>query len=153
LFFDAVAAIHPDRREIYFLCIGTDRSTGDSFGPLTGTLLAERGFPNVIGTLEQPCDALSITEAVRLLPENATVIAVDACLGFTDSIGCFLVAEGPIRPAEALGKVLAERGRYSVAGVVNSKGPKPYFTLQTTSLRAVMAMARETADAAAAAWA
>lgn len=29
-------------RPIVFVCIGTDRSTGDSLGPLVGTLLEER---------------------------------------------------------------------------------------------------------------
>ncbi|MEK0397302.1 DUF1256 domain-containing protein, partial [Lactobacillus delbrueckii] len=31
-------------RELVVVCIGTDRSTGDSLGPLTGTFLEETGL-------------------------------------------------------------------------------------------------------------
>ena len=39
---------------VLFLCIGTDRSTGDSLGPLIGYKLKERRMRNakVVGTLE-----------------------------------------------------------------------------------------------------
>lgn len=41
---------------LLFCCIGTDRSTGDALGPLTGSLLT--GLPSfpfeVVGTLEKP---------------------------------------------------------------------------------------------------
>lgn len=45
--------------EILFLCIGTDRSTGDSLGPLIGYKLREKGMKNarVLGTLEEPVHA------------------------------------------------------------------------------------------------
>lgn len=44
------------KTEILFLCIGTDRSTGDSLGPLIGYKLKENGMRNarVLGTLEEP---------------------------------------------------------------------------------------------------
>ena len=44
------------RRQVVFLCIGTDRSTGDSLGPLIGSKLAAEvtGDVTVIGTLEHP---------------------------------------------------------------------------------------------------
>ena len=44
------------KTEILFLCIGTDRSTGDSLGPLIGYKLKEKGMRNarVLGTLEEP---------------------------------------------------------------------------------------------------
>jgi hypothetical protein len=45
-----------DSKDLMFLCIGTDRSTGDSLGPLVGTMLEEAGYPHVIGTLQYPLD-------------------------------------------------------------------------------------------------
>ncbi|MGO4375979.1 DUF1256 domain-containing protein, partial [Paenibacillus sp. MCAF20] len=91
-FFQSIAKHQPDRNRIVFICIGTDRSTGDAFGPLVGTLLQERGWPRVIGTLAEPCDAHSVLQAQASIEEGDTVIAVDACLGHPKSIGSFIAA-------------------------------------------------------------
>ncbi|MCA0756679.1 spore protease YyaC [Paenibacillus sp. N4] len=151
-FLASVAAAHPDRGGIVFICIGTDRSTGDSFGPLVGTMLQERGWPHVTGTLQTPCDAYAVERAVLELPEDAVVIAVDACLGKPKSVGRYLCSEGPLQPGQATGRRLPAVGRYSIAAVVNRNGPKAYGMLQTTSLYFVMQMAKELADAIGEAW-
>ncbi|CAH0293570.1 hypothetical protein SRABI96_04352 [Peribacillus sp. Bi96] len=36
--FQIAKILPPSSKEIIFLCIGSDRSTGDSFGPLVGTM-------------------------------------------------------------------------------------------------------------------
>ncbi|MGO4111067.1 spore protease YyaC [Paenibacillus sp. YAF4_2] len=151
-FLAEVATRHPDRSQIVFLCIGTDRSTGDSFGPLVGSKLVERGWPHVIGTLKQPCDALRVIEAVKQSAEHTVVIAVDACLGKPQSVGRFITAEGPLTPGQATGAKLPAVGHYSIAGVVNASSHKPYMTLQTTSLYAVMQMAEAVAESVDKAW-
>ena len=38
------------RRQVVFLCIGTDRSTGDSLGPLIGSRLEAEEISNVVVT-------------------------------------------------------------------------------------------------------
>ncbi|MDP4098083.1 spore protease YyaC [Paenibacillus sp. P96] len=134
--------------EVTFVCIGTDRSTGDALGPLTGTLLKEKGFPHVIGTLAAPCDAVTLEAEIGRIPAERQVIAIDACLGQPGSMGLFLVSEAPLAPARSMGIQLPPIGHYSVAGVVNLMGPKPYWTLQTTSLHQVMIMAADIADGA-----
>jgi len=138
--------------ELVFLCIGTDRSTGDSLGPWVGTLLEERGFPGVVGTLRRPCDALSLPKLVRELPRDRRIVAIDACLGREESVGAYLVKKGPIVPARSVNGGFGGVGDYSVAGVVNANGPKPYWTLQSTSLYRVMEMAKEMAAAIASQW-
>ncbi|WP_245948220.1 spore protease YyaC [Paenibacillus sambharensis] len=151
-FFRAVAAEHPDPLAICMVCIGTDRSTGDAYGPLVGTYLTEYGWPSVIGTLKEPCDAVRLQSAGHSLPEGKLVIAIDACLGKPDSVGSYVVGAGPLRPAEAVGRPFVEIGDYSVAGVVNRMGIKPYWILQGTSLHLVMEMARQTAAVIRQAW-
>ncbi len=157
-FLEGVASRHPDPDRIVFVCIGTDRSTGDAFGPLVGSRLKQWGFPHVIGTLEQPCDAYavegSLEETFRLQSEGRTVIAVDACLGKPQSVGSCAASEGPLQPGAATGRKLPPVGDYSIAGIVNEYGvkSKSYWKLQTTSLHLVMRMADETADEIAAAW-
>lgn len=140
----------PDPERVLFLCIGSDRSTGDAFGPLVGTLLKERGWPHVIGTLEEPCDAHKVEEAARrvmLMQEGWTVVAVDACLGKPQSVGGFIASAGPLQPGAATGRNLPAVGNMSIAGVVNIYGPKAYVMLQTTSLYLVMNMAKQAAEA------
>ncbi|QKS46425.1 spore protease YyaC [Paenibacillus cellulosilyticus] len=134
-------------REIAFVCIGTDCSTGDAFGPLVGSALQAKGWSNVNGTMEQPLDAKRIALEGIHPPPHTIVITIDACLGRPESIGMFAVAEGPLKPGEGIGLNLDPIGDYSIAGVVNRQGPKPYRTLQVTSLHLVMRMA-ETAAAA-----
>lgn len=76
---------HLSASEVVFLCIGTDRSTGDSLGPLVGTYLSDLGY-NVIGTIDEPCHAMNLSD--RLEETNGlVVIAVDASLGRVSRIG------------------------------------------------------------------
>jgi len=138
--------------EITFLCIGTDRSTGDCLGPWVGTMLEDKGFARVIGTLRDPCDADRLPQLVPELPGMGTIIAVDACLGRPETIGAYLVSSGPLIPALSVGKSFPPVGAYSIAGVVNATGPKPYWTLQSTSLYRVMGMASHIAEAISRGW-
>ena len=69
------------------LCIGTDRVTGDSLGPLVGTFLHAYGsdrYLSIYGTLDFPVHALNLEDACRQIkkkhPRNL-IIAVDASLG------------------------------------------------------------------------
>lgn len=144
--------MHSDVSRIVFVCIGSDRSTGDSFGPLMGTMLKESGWPNVIGTLEKPCDAHAVERELQALDAASIVIAIDACLGRPVSVGRFIVADGPLQPGKAIGRRLPSVGHYSVAGVVNMNGPKAYWMLQTTSLYQVLRMAKEAVIAIDSAW-
>lgn len=128
---------------ISFVCIGTDRSTGDCLGPLLGTALEKRGFNHIIGTLAEPCDATNLETRLASIPEDHIVIAIDACLGQPAMVGRYVVSCQPLQPAESVGGGLPAVGHYSVAAVVNVSGPKPYSTLQMTSLYKVMQMAEQ----------
>lgn len=128
---------------VTFLCIGTDRSTGDSLGPLVGTLLDEAGLRNVIGTLEKPCDSSNFMERIGEIPQGNKVIAIDACLGRPSSVGLFQVSSGPLRPGQSVGKTLMEIGDYAIAAIVNIEGPRQYAVLQTTPLYRVWEMAKQ----------
>jgi putative sporulation protein YyaC len=151
-FLAGIAAELPDPDRIIMLCIGTDRSTGDAFGPLLGSRLRRDGWPHVYGTLREPCDADRLPGVLAGLPADKTVIAFDACLGSPANVGRYSVARGPLLPAEAVGKRLPAAGHYSAAAVVAARTAKPYHALMTAPLSLVMDMAESAADAAAAAW-
>ncbi|WP_379131369.1 spore protease YyaC [Paenibacillus sp. sgz500958] len=147
-FFQEIADLH-SVEQVTFLCIGTDRSTGDALGPLTGSKLLEYGFPHVTGTLPEPCDANNLLVRLAEIPAGHIIIAIDACLGPPAAMGYFLASGEPLQPAQSMGVDLPAVGNYSLAAVVDVHGPKPYRTLQTTPLHRVMTMADTIAAAAA----
>lgn len=130
--------------DLLFLCIGTDRSSGDALGPLIGTMLTEAGYPDVIGTLAYPFDASNMRERLaQELPSGKKVLAIDACLGQASSLAWYQVSNRPIEPGKSVGKQLPMVGDYSIAGIVNVDTGQKYAILQSTSLYRVMTMAGE----------
>lgn len=134
------------------VCIGTDRSTGDAFGPLVGTELDKRGLPGirVYGTLRDPVHAANLEERLAVIGEQArgsAVIAIDACLGLSQNVGTFSVRPGPVQPGTGVNKKLPAVGDMHLVGVVNVGGFMEYFVLQNTRLSLVMQMAHAVAEA------
>lgn len=133
------------KNELVIVCIGTDRSTGDSLGPMVGTMLTQRGtnLP-VYGTLAEPVHALNLQQTMRQIDKHhpdATVIAIDACLGSSLSIGDITLKKGPVKPGAGVNKKLIEVGDYSILAIVNEVNLMPYSTLQNTRLHMVWSMA------------
>jgi putative sporulation protein YyaC len=133
---------------ILFICIGTDRSTGDSLGPLVGTLLQEKLLPEnfyVFGTLEDPIHAVNLEEKLNQIQkkfEQAFIIGIDACLGQTKSIGTIQIKKGSLKPGAGVNKTLPPVGHIHMTGVVNISGFMEFFVLQNTRLYLVMNLAK-----------
>lgn len=131
--------------ELIFLCIGTDRSTGDSVGPWTGTKLREKIAKNkyynngvyVYGDLENPVHAKNLEDAISDIKANhptALVIAIDACLGSMQSVGRVYIEDRSIEPGKAMNKGLPAVGNIAITGVVNISGALEFMVLQNTRL-------------------
>lgn len=138
-------------RPIVFVCIGTDRSTGDSLGPLIGTLLEEKGISpfQVYGTLEDPIHAVNLADKlteIKMKYLNPIIIGIDACLGRLKSVGSIQVAKGPVKPGAGVKKELPDVGDYHITGIVNVSGFMEFFVLQNTRLNLVLKMAKVIAD-------
>jgi putative sporulation protein YyaC len=105
------------------LCIGTDRFIGDCLGPLTGTLLSKLNLPvPILGTLEDPVHAINLRKTMSHIKTNYKghkVIAIDACLGTSQSVGCIQVKDGSIQPGRGVGKRLSHVGDCSIVGIVD----------------------------------
>lgn len=134
--------------DLIFLCIGTDRSTGDSLGPLIGYKLASMSLPNkkihVVGTLEEPVHAKNLENKISDVYEsydNPFVVAIDACLGNSERIGFIKVWPGPLKPGAGVNKKLPHVGDLHITGIVNTCGYMEYLVLQNTRLSLVMKMA------------
>jgi len=105
------------------LCIGTDRFIGDCLGPLTGTLLSKLNLTvPILGTLESPVHAVNLRNTISHIKTHYRghrVVAIDACLGTSQSIGYIQVKEGSIQPGRGVGKKLSHVGDCSIVGIVD----------------------------------
>jgi putative sporulation protein YyaC len=133
-------------KNIIILCIGSDRSTGDSLGPLIGYKLSSYCIPGitVYGTLSEPVHAVNLTEILDEI--NSTyldpfIIAIDASLGSRDHVGYITVGTGPLRPGLGVNKELPAAGNIHITGIVNFSGMLDSLLLQTTRLSTVMELA------------
>lgn len=132
--------------DIVILCIGSDRSTGDSLGPLIGYKLSAYSFKNVhiYGSLANTVHAsnLSLTLcSIYDIFSNPFVIAIDASLGKSEHIGYITLGEGPLKPGLGVKKELPEAGDIHITGIVNSSSTMGSISLQTTRLSYIMTIA------------
>lgn len=133
-------------RSIIFLCIGTDRSTGDSLGPLIGyklRFLKRKNF-YIYGTLENPIHSKNLQTILDRIDENFQdpyIIGIDACLGSFQNIGKVFIDKKPLRPGLAVNKDLPSVGDMSITGIVNISGSFEFMVLQNTRLYTVMSLA------------
>lgn len=127
------------------LCIGTDRATGDSLGPLVGTQLKNYNSRyTVIGDLKAPVHALNLRQTLDSIYSkihNPYVIAIDASLGVSNHIGRITISNCPIAPGKGVRKKLPPVGDISITGIVNVSGQSPSL-LQSTRLYIVMQLAQ-----------
>jgi len=140
-------------KAIVFLCIGSDRATGDSLGPIIGYKLAKHSKYrkyHVYGTLAEPVHAKNLKETIDMIyrkHEDAFIIAIDASLGKSSHIGYITIGEGPLKPGAGVDKDLPEVGDIFITGIVNFAGFLDNMLLQTTRLNVVMSMADQICQA------
>lgn len=139
------------KNAVLFLCIGSDRSTGDSLGPLTGYLLKQKDAvleltgTVVVGTLSLPVHAVNLETVIQVLEEDFSdyvIVAVDASVGTRKNVGCITLAEGGLKPGYGVNKNLREVGDISITGIVSWGSRLEPILLQNIRLGMVMDMAR-----------
>jgi putative sporulation protein YyaC len=136
----------PARQPIIFVCIGTDRSTGDSLGPLVGSRLAKYNFTDILvyGNLDNPVHAMNLAETLQSIRDeyfDPFIVGIDACLGQIASVGSIQAGQGPVKPGAGVNKDLPPVGNIHITGIVNVGGFMEYFVLQNTRLNLVIQMA------------
>lgn len=131
------------KKNLVFLCIGSDRSTGDSLGPMVGERLNKLRRKNIhiFGTLEQPVHAENLSDTlseIKSTIKNPYIIAIDACLGSIDNVGKVIIKKSSLTPGLALNKDLPKVGNMSILGIVNISSNLDFMVLQNTRLYTVM---------------
>lgn len=137
--------------KLVFLCIGTDRVIGDSFGPLVGYKLKYlfRNEENikVIGSLDNVICAyniLNIINNIKNTYKDSFVVAIDAALSNRNSIGKIIVSKSRMNVGGSFNRKSIYVGDVSIKGVVSKKLNNPKFNfklLQNTPLNTIMNMA------------
>lgn len=127
------------------VCIGTDRSTGDSLGPLVGSKLKLQDLEDfvVLGTLDEPVHAINLDDTIQFIKNTYPdygILSIDASLGQLSSVGNLQIIDGPLKPGAGVKKELTEIGDFHITGIVNVGGFMEYFVLQNTRLSIVMRM-------------
>lgn len=148
--FELVSNINKKYTKIAFICIGSDRCTGDCYGPLIGYNLSKCTIYDIeiYGTIYKPVHAKNLIETLsRIDNENTLVIAVDSSLGSAQHIGYITIGYGSVKPGLGVSKELPEVGDIFITGIVNISGFMPTLVLQSTSLGLVYNMAEITANA------
>ncbi len=132
--------------QLVVLCIGSDRCTGDSLGPLAGSVLEDlnpRGC-TVFGTVKQPVHALNLAQTIEQIDREfyfPCILAVDACLGRKEKVGLLEIGRGSLNPGAGVKKELPPVGDIFITGIVNVGGAMEFMVLQNTRLGVVIPMA------------
>lgn len=141
-----LSPIFKQHRPIIFVCVGTDRSTGDALGPLVGEKLKylAKNDVYVYGNLENPVHAKNIESILKEINTNFNkpyIVAIDACLGSIQNVGKIIIEKKPLLPGMAVNKNLPPVGDLSIVGIVNISGSLEFMVLQNTRLYTVMKIA------------
>lgn len=150
-FYNEFKKINNNYSELVFLCIGTDRMTGDCFGPLVGNRIKEAIANNninciVYGDLENPLIYSDVDKSLKEIKKkcmNPCIIAIDAALSKESNIGKILVTKGGLRFGVAINKGRREVGNISIKAIIGKNYKtvnKNMQLLQNTSLNFVMSL-------------
>ena len=136
----------PGKRPLLFLCIGSDRVTGDSLGPVIGYKLGKvwgQEIP-IIGSLDHPVHAVNLEQTLEWInsrKDKPILVAIVASVGVEEHVGCITLSNRPLKPGLAVNKDLPAVGHISITGIVSSRQSDPMFPLHSTSLALVMNLA------------
>lgn len=143
-----------EKSNIVFLCIGTDRITGDCFGPIVGYKLQENNNLklNVYGTLEKPVNALNLKDKIKEIYinyENPYIVAIDAALSKKENIGKIIINNNFLQAGNGIKNCSINIGNISIRAVIGKKEEtvkKNMEKLQNTSLNMIMNLAKIVSD-------
>lgn len=135
-YFLHLLSYNKDKKPILIVCIGTDRSTGDAFGPFVGTFLKKKKKLGaaVLGTIEKPVHAKNLHEVNT---EDYFTIAIDAGLGSEEHLKNYCFLDNSISPGKGVCKNLPNIGDCSIYFNVNTSSIMNIVMLQNTRLNDV----------------
>ena len=121
---NAITSLYKTQMPV-IVCVGTDLVTGDSFGPLVGTLIKNKlqGKSFIYGTLDSPITAKEVGvlyNNLKKLHPLSKVLVIDAAVGVEEDVGTVKIKGEGVKPGLGYNKDLPLIGDVSIIGIVSS---------------------------------
>lgn len=146
-----------DFSDYVFLCIGTNKVVGDTFGPFVGQFLmqdiSKKKHIHVIGNIQNNVSYLNVKDIINQIYKEykkPCIIAVDSALSKQKYVGKVLVENKKMVLGEGIGKSEPQIGNISIKGIVAKNYTLPYhnfFVLKRIPIDFVINLAKCTAQA------
>ncbi len=136
--------------ELLFLCIGSEKISGDSIGPIVGSLLKSKynlPFP-VLGTEEKPVNGINLPHYIKNIREcfpNHKIIAIDSAVGDKKDLWTIKFKKGGVVAGGAVNSKNPRIGDIGILAVVGEKGDDVLSTLLQSPLNKVEELAEKIA--------
>ncbi len=141
------AVCEPEDRQLVIVCFGTTAISGDSLGPVVGTMLREKyNVPAfVYGTEEHTVNGKNMTEWISFITsvhKDALIIAIDASLGRAEKVGQIVFRSDGVCPAAIKGK-RTRFGDVGILAVVAPSGDDPLMQLMQVEQSFILEIANK----------
>lgn len=120
--------------KLLFLCIGSEKISGDSVGPIVGSLLKDKyklPFP-VLGTEDKPVNGINLPHYVdnirTYFPEHK-IIAIDSAVGSKRDMWSVKIKKGGVVAGGAIASKNPRIGDIGILAVVGEKNSDVLSTL------------------------
>lgn len=122
-----------------FLCIGSEKISGDSLGPAVGDFLTGKYNQKcfVYGTTNRSVNGENLEEYLDFIfsvHKDSPVIAVDACLGKSANIGKIKISATGVCPKKAVTGINKNVGDLGILGVVGETSTNALYQLMTVPI-------------------
>lgn len=119
------AKVKKQDKELIFLCIGTNRVIGDSFGPMVGTKLkklSKNRNINILGSMKEPMCRKNINRRLKEIKnyqKEKCIIAIDSAISDREeNIGQIFISNNSMILGSGINRKILEIGDISIKGVV-----------------------------------
>ena len=129
-------------KEVVFLCIGTDKIIGDSFGPIVGHYLKKSRYI-VYGDLQKTVNGTNLKkyiEEIYSTHNSPYIIVLDSALGQYDIVNKIVVGKGGIIPGSALKKKNKLIGDLYINAIVGENANQNLEQLKSVTLYNVLSL-------------
>ncbi len=128
--------IEKTKKEVIFLCIGTDKIIGDAFGPIVGHFLKQNQYI-VYGDLKNTVNGTNLKQYVEKIKKKYKepyIVVIDSALGQEEMINKIVVGKGGIIPGSALNKKNKKVGDLYINAVVGLNSNQNFEELRNVKL-------------------
>lgn len=115
--------LNAKKKDILFLCIGSNRIIGDCFGPMVGSHLDKLKFNKkvkVLGNMNKPICATNINKELKKVKKDYYVVAIDSALSEYSNQGIY-ISNQKMTLGNGIDKKIVKVGNISIKACVGNK--------------------------------